>query len=162
MIIEMNDISAPMTWIKWAIGVAAVSILLSPIPIVYDILQERLTPRDYWFTYHSVEPTREVFKIGQPLTFYSVREIRHTAEFEWSDTLRCEMGGDGVGERTFSIYVAGKVLEPHSLESPGGIWTYNSEIPTEPATCYLISTTRAKLRYSDKVQTVYSKPFEIR
>lgn len=153
----------PITWAKWFLGVMVVSSLLAFIPLVYDVAQERLTPRDYWFTYHAVQPVKSVYKIGEDLTFYSARTINKTALYEWHDTLKCDTNGvNGIGDRVFSIFKSGSVLEPHVLPSPGGIWTYHAQVPDTPAVCYLISTTTAKLRYTDKVQTLVSDKFEIR
>lgn len=157
------DLLKPYEWLKYLTTALMLSFVLAvAIPFTFAVLEEHWTPRDYWFTYHEVRPTKQVFQVGEPITFYSVREVRKTAKFEWNDTLRCDTNGvDGVGERTFSIYEAGKVLEPHNLGFPGGIWTYNAPVPLVPATCYLISTTTAKLRYADKVQTLKSEKFTI-
>lgn len=151
------EFSNPQIWAKWALGVLIMSAILALIPLFYDIAQERLTPRDYWFTYHAVEPTNKIYNIGDDLTFSSTRTVNKTAKFEWSDTLRCDTG---TGDRTFSIYEAGKVLEPHDLDY--GVWTYRAAVPDVPAECYLISTTTAKLRYTNKVQTLTSQRFEIK
>lgn len=152
-----GEIFNPIAWAKWLLGVVALSAILAFVPLVYDVGQEKLTPRDYWYTYNAVEPIKEVFQIGEPLVFTSSRDIRKTINVEWDDTLRCDTG---TGDRTFSIYEAGKVLEPHFLVD--GAWTYNALVPQVPAECYLISTTTAKLKYTKKVQTLISQKFWIR
>ncbi len=129
-------------------------------PLIAGVLEEYYTPRDYWFTYHSVEPTKPVFSTDESLTFYSVREIRKTAEYRWHDVLVCTV--NGLGERVISIYESAQVLHPHSIPAPGGVWTYNEALPDKAAECYLRSTTTAKLRYTDKVQTLESRKFYIR
>lgn len=159
-----RELVSPIAWGKYLVTACIVSFLLAVfVPLVSTILEEVYTPRDYWFTYHAVRPTKSVYRIGEDLTFYSVREVRKTAKYEWHDTLRCNTNGEeGVGDRTFSIYEAGKVLQPHRIDFPGGVWTYRAPAPRVPAVCYLISTTTAKLRYTDKVQTLKTRTFEIR
>lgn len=159
-----RDVTRPAEWIKFLISAVVVSLLLAVVvPLGRGFLEEHYTPRDYWFTYHAVEPTKPVFEIGEKLTFYSVREIRKTAEYEWHDRLFCDTNGaGGIGIRVISNYESSAILHPHSIEPPGKAWTYQSQAPETPAVCYLDSTTTAKLRYTSKVQTLKSQPFYIR
>ena len=159
-----SDILKPAEWGKYTISAVVISALLAVvIPVITNVLEQTYTPRDYWFTYHAVRATKPVFKIGEKLTFYSAREVRHTISVRWEDKLFCDTNGQGgVGMRVISIYESVSTLHPHSIPFPGKPWTYQAEVPTVPATCYLESTTTAVLKYANKIQTIKSGRFEIR
>ena len=158
------DIRKPVEWAKYLTTAIVMSVLLMVfVPLLSNFLEETYTPRDYWFTYLSVEPTRPVFGVGEKLTFYSDREVRHTISVRWQDKLFCDTNGvGGVGMRVISIYESTSTLHPHSMIAPGKPWTYQEQVPTVPATCYLESTTTAVLKYKNKIQTINSGRFEIK
>lgn len=157
------DILKPLEWVKFLLVAIIFSFILAlVVPFLRDLAIENYTPRDYWFTYESVEPTRPAFGIDEKLTFYSAREIRKPILVNWKDKLFCDTNGvGGVGMRVISIYASEAYLRPHVIEKPGKPWTYQDAIPAVPARCYLESTTIAKLKYTTKVQTVKSGYFYI-
>ena len=158
------ELLKPVEWVKYLITAIVLSVFLAVVvPIVSDILEQTYTPTDYWFTYHSVRPTKEVFRVGEEITFYSAREVRHTVDVKWHDKLYCDTNGQGgIGMRVISIYESVSTLQPHSLPFPGKPWTYQAEVPKVPAVCYLESTTTAVLKYANKIQTIKSGQFRIK
>lgn len=151
---ELHDVSF---WLKFGIGTVMISGLLAIAMMAFTVIEQIVMPRAYWFTYYSVEPTKYTFRVGEPIIFESSRKIREAAQYEWHDTLRCDLGN---GYKTMSIFHSGKILEPHKLE--GGNWDYNGNVPVVAATCFLISTTTAKLKYANKSQTLVSLKFKIK
>lgn len=158
----MNAITAyrdPIVWGKAALATFVLSGLLATVPLFYQIIEEQLKPINNYLTYHSVEPVKQVFNIGEPLKFYSTREVYQDVNVEWSDALYCDIG-DGLGLGTYSIYETGRLIKQHGYFT--GSWTYQAEVPERPSHCQLFTTIAVKLKFATKTQFIQSPGFEIK
>ena len=153
-----DHIRDPIVIIKALVAFLILSGVFALIPLIYSMLEEQLTPIDYWFKYHSIEPAKDSFCVGEDLRFFSHRDIYRETDMQWHDALYCDLG-DSSGFGTYSIYDSGRFIEPeHDLI---GHWTYQARIPVEPAICYLHTSITAKLKYSSKTQYVIGPEFKI-
>jgi hypothetical protein len=100
-----------------------------------------------------------VFQVGDPLAFVSDSEIKRPVQIEWHDILFCDFGNGNV---FVSDYRTGKYFEePRPREK--GEWRYSAKVPMKEASCYVRSTIKAEMKWSEnKTQTIEGPSFVIK
>lgn len=118
----------------------------------------RLVPRDAFFHYYSIEPASRVVP-GSPVYFRSVLRVTIPVDFDYVDTLYCDVS-DGLGWRYWSQQTSRvENAEVRTAQSPA-IWLYSADTPDVPYRCYLRSAVSAVLKYGEtKTQVLKSDPF---
>lgn len=98
-------------------------------------------PYDYVF-YEAVEPSDSEILIGsEELFFRSFADVKKTTTLSWEDILKCDIEGDGFIGGYFSVYKSDKTNSMPARWTGDGVWRYGGDIPIQPATCTLRSTT---------------------
>lgn len=138
------------------IGYASIAIALAGVVFAGIRINE---DHSAWFNYTEIRSQQEVWPLGAHPTMISVNDIRRVpVSMKWTDVLRCDLDSDDGGELFFSVYPSEfKQTKLRGLAE--GDWVYNAQTPTEPATCFLDSTTCAETIWGDKCQQVLSDEF---
>lgn len=107
---------------------------------VYEFYDQQ--GHEYWFKYESVEPVKDTFQAGERLEFISNAEWKIRTIASWSDTLYCDVSGNG--EFSFySDFISGpRAINEESLGIKNKLWFYgnqNTRRTVSGSYCYLIS-----------------------
>ena len=94
----------------------------------------RFAPVSTWIAYYEVTPSKEVFSIGEEITFVSKSETRVDVDMEYEDILRC----DG---KYYSVYESSRTDKPAGESE--GVWVYQGAVPLYKAQCELESNISA-------------------
>lgn len=138
----------------------------------------RLSTRDTFFNYVSVNAIKPEFEIGEKLYFISEAQVFKTINFDWEDILKCDFEDDDKPNsynyvqnfRSTRRNVSpneGAVCDPVKYfegdpTSNCIAWKYDEPIPVRPATCFVEANVCAELPHGVKhCQTLNSGTFKI-
>lgn len=105
----------------------------------------------HWVEYFDVQPTREIFSIGEPPKFISHSIWHHRVLAKWPDVMWCLMEGGEEEGRTIRFSLKPMDAGPRKPGMSGfydedgdviegssdGVWTWEGLLPRHPATCTL-------------------------
>ena len=118
-------------------------------------------PREWWYTYHAVEPNKPEFCVDEVLEFVSDAEIKRAITLEWNDILFCKKPG----QKMFRFTTNYETKIRHASASPRKIspWFYKPGAPGFIATCYLSTQIHgiAPLTDDPKNQDIKSTEFDV-
>lgn len=144
------------------------AILFVFIPTVFQITHEKTmaflyehTERQDFFTYHKVEPEKDIFTKDEELKFISFLDVKRPLNFAWNDILRCKYDGDSNGVTTvgsMNTFAVQPVIKTGKVSA----WVWSGPKPQTPALCFLESNITASVGYGvTKTQKVISDDFRI-
>ena len=121
----------------------------------------RIVPVTHFFKYQSVASELEEIKIGDPLIMVSTSQYNRSADINWNDILRCDLGE---GSQYYSFYESSadnyKPKQGFKVIDEGN-WRYGGKVPTVPAKCFMSSTITASLQYGvEKQMSLESNTFQ--
>ena len=110
-----------------------------------------LLPASAFFVYHSIEPVKTQYSIGERVEFISRNDTYKEIHYYWNDRLHCDYQDDDIGFILVGV---------HQDNNPSGVrlyssgdskpWEFLGNKPISPATCYLESKTCADVGYGVK------------
>lgn len=136
--------------LAWELMVAGV--VASMCVYSFQHIYYRYVDTSHWMTYESVEPTKKVFRLGEPVTFQSKAIVRRTWTGNYPDALYCrELHVEGskfrfVTAATTTIktrearifgYEQRPEWVPDDVPMLGGVWEWEGALPKEQSECYL-------------------------
>ena len=149
----------PITWVKSIFSVIFLSSVLAIIPVASNLTLQFTAPVTYWLDFVKLNSTKEFYKVGERLTFESIRVVHRPIDVIWAVRLICD-SHNGNGYVTYSIHNASRYGIPPAGEH-SVIWTYQAFAPDTVATCYAESTAIVQLQIGHKTTTQTSNKFLI-
>jgi len=118
-----------------------------------------------FFLYHNIAPTKDEFRVGEEISFFSFNDTYKPVHYFWNDRLWCDLEGDDKGYHLVGVHQDDfPVLDTpkfHDNENPSP-WNFTGAVPMAPGVCYLTSVTTAEVAYGDpKVQIFTGEQFKI-
>lgn len=155
-------------FIKRIPNMMVATIIATAFLVAIQYMYYSLSPRNWYYTYYEVIPTRAV--VGEPIVFTSDREVNKGFLMNFNDELQCRVNGlyRNVGERPGKDFQA-KPLErdtpeelQRKIEAQSG-FTFDVYTPQEPMTdCRLETLVTMKLPFGiEKKQFLTSDDFDI-
>lgn len=153
----------------------AVSVILATAMIVAaQFLFYTFMPRSFFYTYYEAHSSRAI--VGEPLVFFSEREINRQYDIRFLDVLKCKTSPEsGNFKRVFGFASDSLTPEPVDRVSPtelqeklndGAGFTYGDQnmpyIPMSETTCFLETRVTMELPLGvTKTQDLVSETFDI-
>lgn len=120
-----------------------------------------------FFFYHDILPSKDEYKVGEQLTFFSFNDTYKPVTYHWNDRLWCDLDNDEKGYHLVGAHQDElKITETPKFaatSTEGSVpWDYTGIHPNDTGICYMKHYVTADVGYGqEKDQLFIGKQFRI-